>query len=43
MSQAYAYKPELLAPYLALDQGESIQAECKPPIHHIAFRSRAHT
>ena len=23
------YKPELLAPYLALDQGDRIQAECK--------------
>lgn len=22
------YKPELLKPYLALDQGDSIQAEC---------------
>jgi hypothetical protein len=26
---SYAYRPELLAPYLTLDQGESIQAECK--------------
>lgn len=23
------YKPELLAPYLALDQGDRIQAECE--------------
>ena len=25
---SYSYRPELLAPYLALDQGEKIQAEC---------------
>jgi hypothetical protein len=29
MSLAYAYRPELLAPYLALDQGTSVQAECE--------------
>lgn len=29
MSKAYVYQPELLAPYLALPQGEKIQAECK--------------
>jgi hypothetical protein len=31
MSGAYAYKPDLLAPYLALDQGGKIQAECEHP------------
>ena len=25
---SYSYRPELLAPYLTLDQGEKIQAEC---------------
>ena len=25
---AYEYRPDLLTPYLALDQGEKIQAEC---------------
>jgi hypothetical protein len=30
---AYTYKPELLAPFLALPQGDKIQAEC---MHHIA-------
>ena len=24
-----AYRPDLLAPYLALDQGDKIQAECR--------------
>lgn len=27
-SAAHAYHPELLAPYLALPQGEKVQAEC---------------
>jgi len=25
---AYPYRPELLTPYLSLDQGEKVQAEC---------------
>lgn len=31
---SYLYRPDLLAPYLALDQGEKIQAECvsRPPL-----------
>lgn len=36
MSQAY--RPDLLAPYLALPQGDKIQAECK---HLPRFRSLA--
>lgn len=26
---AYTYRPELLEPYLKLDQGEKVQAECE--------------
>lgn len=28
MATGYVYRPDLLAPYLALPQGEKVQAEC---------------
>lgn len=31
------YRPDLLAPFLALDQGEKVQAECTSPIYYILF------
>jgi hypothetical protein len=34
---AFTYRPELLGPYLALDQGEKVQAECtiyNPVVSH---------
>ncbi len=30
-AQAFPYRNDLLAPYLALPQGEKIQAECMRP------------
>lgn len=30
---AYIHRNDLLAPYLALDQGSKVQAECTPPRH----------
>ena len=33
------YRNDLLAPFLALPQGEKIQAECEHSIHHRPFAS----
>jgi hypothetical protein len=39
---AHQYRPDLLAPYLALPQGEKIQAECMfDPSSHFIFNSGA--
>lgn len=37
MSTGYVYKPELLAPYLALPQGEKVQAECMRFLGYLVF------
>lgn len=38
MATAYTTKPNLLAHYLALDQGGKIQAECERPVSVTAAR-----
>jgi hypothetical protein len=34
-TMAYTYKPDLLAPFLALPQGDKIQAECKSHVARV--------